>query len=82
MRFRETAGCLIELKSGAWSYSRVKAQFEGGFRMVQALKVHSDTYHLLVVADRGVRGATQALGGLQTVSGYPIRVVSGEHVWQ
>lgn len=76
-------GILLEMKSGKWSYSRVKKQFEGGLRMARALGVNITAPKFYVVAGTGPDdGSTRAIGGLQVVNGRPMIHTKGPINWQ
>ena len=80
-RQKPSAGIYLEFKAGAWSFSKVKAQFEGGMQIVSALKLKVDDSKFYVVADQGPSGGTQAIGGLMTIHGKPIRHAKRELHW-
>lgn len=72
---------LIELKSGSWSFTEVRKQFEGGFQTLKSLGVSHKPTGLYVASQKSANGSTQALGGLQTYKGLPIKRIALKLEW-
>ena len=77
----ERPAILLELKSGVWSFGRVRDQFDGGFRTIAALKLDCSVKGLYVIAGEGPSGGTQGLGGLQLLHGLPMKHIRGTLTW-
>lgn len=77
----EWPAILLELKSGSWSFGKVKDQFNGGYRTIAALKIPCSVKGLFIVAGEGPSGGTQGLGGLQLLNGLPMKHIRSTLTW-